>query len=142
MPHITNAKSPGNPRCLLAGVIAAATLSWPAIAENATVPNFARQATHVGVKIIVVPLPQMMGGGTVGAAMDEAVDGRPHFLEQLIEILFAVFAADDGLNVETVAFGVSTDFTQQQVAMVKVLGGGLEQQESPVGTDHTFHEER
>jgi len=41
MPHITSAKSPGNPRCLLAGVIAAATLSWPAMAENAAVPNFA-----------------------------------------------------------------------------------------------------
>jgi hypothetical protein len=41
MPHIINVKSPGNPRRLLAGVIAAATLSWPAIAENAAVPNFA-----------------------------------------------------------------------------------------------------
>jgi len=41
MPHITSAKSPGNPRCLLAGVIAAAALSWPAMAENAAVPNFA-----------------------------------------------------------------------------------------------------
>jgi len=41
MPHITSAKSPGSPRCLLAGVIAAATLSWPAMAENAAVPNFA-----------------------------------------------------------------------------------------------------
>src|SRR5260370_38962305 len=40
MPHITNAKSPGIPRSLLAGVIAAATLSSPAIAENTAIPNF------------------------------------------------------------------------------------------------------
>jgi len=40
MPHITNAKSPGNPRSLIAGVIAVATLSWPAIAENTAIPNF------------------------------------------------------------------------------------------------------
>ena len=38
MPHI---KSPSKSRSLIAGVIAAATLSWPAMAENAAVPNFA-----------------------------------------------------------------------------------------------------
>jgi hypothetical protein len=37
MPH---AKSPGTPGRLIAGVIAAATLGWPALAENTAIPNF------------------------------------------------------------------------------------------------------
>jgi hypothetical protein len=36
MAHITNAKS----QSLLAGIIAAAALSWPAVAGNEVVPNF------------------------------------------------------------------------------------------------------
>jgi hypothetical protein len=45
MPHNTNAKSPSKSRGLLAGVIAAATLSWPAIAENTAIPNFMPDTT-------------------------------------------------------------------------------------------------
>src|SRR5258708_12185414 len=45
MPHITSAKSPGNLRSLIAGVIAATTLSWPAIAENTAIPNFMPDTT-------------------------------------------------------------------------------------------------
>src|SRR5215470_4263556 len=41
MNPITHAKSRCKSRSLMAGVIATATLSWPAIAENAAVPNFA-----------------------------------------------------------------------------------------------------
>jgi hypothetical protein len=41
MPHVTSMPSPRKSRSLIAGVIAAATLGWPALAENAAVPNFA-----------------------------------------------------------------------------------------------------
>ena len=44
MNHITHAKSrgksPSKSRSLVAGVIAAATLNWPAMAENTAIPNF------------------------------------------------------------------------------------------------------
>jgi hypothetical protein len=41
MPHVTSMPSPNKSRSLIAGVVAAATLGWPALAENAAVPNFA-----------------------------------------------------------------------------------------------------
>src|SRR5258708_31929808 len=41
MPHI---KSPSKSRSLIAGVVAAATLSWPALAGNEAVPNFMSDA--------------------------------------------------------------------------------------------------
>jgi hypothetical protein len=77
MPHITNTKSPsrsrGKSRNLLAGIIAAATLSWPALAGNEAIPNFmpdARTGWIAGVREGEFPigdefLPPLSGPGPI-----------------------------------------------------------------------------
>jgi hypothetical protein len=77
MPHITNTEPPsrsrGKSRKLLAGIIAAATLSWPALAGNEAIPNFmpdARTGWIAGVREGEFPigdefLPPLSGPGPI-----------------------------------------------------------------------------
>ena len=94
--------------------------------------DFTGQTANICVKIPVGPTAQPLGSSRLGAVMNETMNLFAHLLEQIVEVLSALFPANDGAHIDGFAMRVIANLAKEQVASVQIFSVRPQQQEGAI----------
>ena len=103
--------------------------------------DLTREAAKPGVEIAIRPMAQALGCGGGRTTVHKPMHSVAHKFEKLIEMFLALLPADDGPEIEFIAVGKGVQLAEKKVAMVEILGGGLQEKKRAVRLRDALDEE-